>query len=468
MQACERPELLDIPLDVLTKICRHLNVYELVRVAETCKRFRHGGLATVELPTESPVVSALLEHAFRRAKLIPNVRLIGCSASWVAYIVQRARQRRCLEAPPIAAGMAHSVFADATGRLLTCGTGHATGHGDADRRYFDPILVAGMAGIRVRSVAATCDGTLALSWDGRVYSWGYNPYKQLGHEDGRPKPMPSLVPGLEGVRCIVAAYHRSLAVTHSGAVFSWGRVRWDGDGDLIRPTIVEGVGGVRVRRVCAGEDTAFAIGEDGEVFSWGRGKHGLLGNGEEQDQPSPKRIEALRGVRMSTASVGSCHALALAEDGLVYSWGPNRYRTLLGNPDVEREWLPTPVEALRGVCITSIVTCIDCSHAVSDIGEVWAWGVDEEMDALGHGEADDCLLPKPIEALRGIFVHTVAACWNHKLAVADDESVYVWGRDLTQAGHLGMALNADKAGHVRHVRTPRRVIAPGLRVACEL
>jgi alpha-tubulin suppressor-like RCC1 family protein len=75
--------------------------------------------------------------------------------------------------------------------------------------------------------------------------------------------------------------------------------------------------------VCAGQYVVFAIGHDGEVFSWGDGKCGRLGHGDTEDQQSPKRIEALRSVRARSVAVGDDHALALAEDGLVYAWGEN-------------------------------------------------------------------------------------------------------------------------------------------------
>jgi hypothetical protein len=44
-------DLLDLPLEVLTCVCQQLDLLDLVRVAETCKRFRHGddGLVTVGL-----------------------------------------------------------------------------------------------------------------------------------------------------------------------------------------------------------------------------------------------------------------------------------------------------------------------------------------------------------------------------------------------------------------------------------
>jgi alpha-tubulin suppressor-like RCC1 family protein len=102
-------------------------------------------------------------------------------------------------------------------------------------------------------------------------------------------------------------------------------------------------------RAGAVEVSAFAIGGDGQLFSWGRGNAGRLGHGDMQNQRSPKRVEALRRVCVSSVAVGRCHALALTEDGLVYAWSKQVRLAVFGNPHVERELLPKPVEALRGV-----------------------------------------------------------------------------------------------------------------------
>jgi hypothetical protein len=121
----------------LTGICQQLDLRDLVRVATTCERLRHGdgGLDTTELPTKSPVVAALREHACPAGVGIPSTRPIGCSDSWVAYLARCARQRRCREAPLIVAGVFHSLFLDAAGRLLSCGEGAAVGHGDEEVTY---------------------------------------------------------------------------------------------------------------------------------------------------------------------------------------------------------------------------------------------------------------------------------------------------------------------------------------------
>jgi hypothetical protein len=169
-------DLLDFPVVLLTDVCQQLDLRDLVRLGQTCKRFRGGncGLETAELLANSPVVTALHEHAFPGGGLLPRTRPMDCSESWVAVLTRCARQRRCREAPLIAAGDSHSLYVDAAGRLLAGGEGVAVGHGDEDETilYPDPTPVAAMAAIWVRSVAAGDTHSLALTWDGRVYSWG--------------------------------------------------------------------------------------------------------------------------------------------------------------------------------------------------------------------------------------------------------------------------------------------------------
>jgi hypothetical protein len=216
--------LLGLPLEVLTDVCLHLDLRDLVRASEACKRVRHGdgALKSVDLPIKSPVVMALRDLAFPRPELVPRRRPVGCSKSWVAYLARCARQRRCREVLPFAAGNHHSLFVTAAGQLMACGDGAAAGHGDA-RRHFEPAPVAAMAGVCVVSVAAGFHHSLALGWDGRVYSWGRNEYGQLGHRDTQRRPAPALVSWLKGVRYITAAYDRGVAVTYSGNMFHWSR-----------------------------------------------------------------------------------------------------------------------------------------------------------------------------------------------------------------------------------------------------
>jgi hypothetical protein len=267
---------------MLTGVCQQLDLHDLVAAAGTCTRFRHGdgALETVELPTKSPVLRVFCEHAFPGDDQIPRTRPIGCSKSWVAFLFREARQRRCPGTTlPIAAGDECSLFVDGARRVLVCGQGSAAGRGSAGP-YYNPTPTSAMAGVRVRGVASYCYHSLALTWDGQVYSWGNNASRQLGHGDTLSRSSPALVNGLQDVRGIATAFHSSLAVTHLGVVFSWGKAFHPGGQNQLLPIIVEWFDGVRMCRVSATtESVAFAIGEDGELFSWGTGSGGLLGHG---------------------------------------------------------------------------------------------------------------------------------------------------------------------------------------------
>jgi alpha-tubulin suppressor-like RCC1 family protein len=230
--------------------------------------------------------------------------------------------------------------------------------------------------------------------------------------------------------------------------------------------------------VSAGQIASFAVGQDGELLSWGRGEYGSLGHGDTQDQPSPKRVEALRGVRVSSVSAGVSsatygfnHALALTEDGLVYVWGKKGLFGLSGTPNVSTELLPKPVEALWGVRVVSIAAVQWCSYAVADTGELWVWGRHEPCVEPRCEDRPDCPVPKPLQSLRGLKVVAVATGHGHTLAGADDGSVYAWGGECfaTQSGALGLGPIVQ---HLRGpLRTPQRIPIPhpgALLVACGL
>lgn len=161
-----------------------------------------------------PVVTVLREHALPGSEVNPSLRPIDCFESWVTYLARCARQHRFREAPPIWAGDTHNLFVDAAGWLMTWGKSFAVPPGHADSIHSDPTPVAGMAGVRVRSLATGALHNIALGWDGRVYWWGTNPSNGM-----LLSPVP--VEGVKGVCGIVSAFAHSLGVTESGAVFGW-------------------------------------------------------------------------------------------------------------------------------------------------------------------------------------------------------------------------------------------------------
>jgi alpha-tubulin suppressor-like RCC1 family protein len=107
------------------------------------------------------------------------------------------------------------------------------------------------------------------------------------------------------------------------------------------------------------------------------------------------------------------------------------------------------------------------SYAVTETGELWAWGCDSQfLSPLGHDEKMNGPVPKRIQSLRGVKVDAVATSSHHTLALADDGSVFAWGnRDAAKFGALGLGSSVEQAQ--RTVPAPQRLPALLWRVCCD-
>ncbi len=65
---------------------------------------------------------------------------------------------------------------------------------------------------------------MALTQDGRVFSWGHGKAGRLGHGSEDTHAEPSLIQSLAHLKMVqvAAGENHSLAVTDSGVVYSWG------------------------------------------------------------------------------------------------------------------------------------------------------------------------------------------------------------------------------------------------------
>ena len=232
------------------------------------------------------------------------------------------------------------------------------------------------------------------------------------------------------------AYH-SLAITADGAVWSWGQggLGQLGHGDWqgqSLPKKVEALAGRRVVAVSAGGEHSLALTADGAVWSWGYGGFGKLGHGDEQRQLRPKKVEALAGQRVVAVSAGAYHNLSLTADGSVWSWGDRDYGKLGHGSDRQNQLLPKKVEALAGRRVVGVSAGGELSLALTADGAVWSWGMGG-WGALGHGDEQDRMLPKKVEALAGQRVVVVSAGLGHSLALTADGAVLTWGEGETGA-----------------------------------
>ena len=290
------------------------------------------------------------------------------------------------------------------------------------------------------SVSAGAFHSLALTADGAVWSWGHGSLGRLGHGDLQRQLLLKKVEAFAGQRVVAlsAAAHHSLALTADGAVWSWG---WGSSGRLghgdeqnqLLPKTIEAFAGQRVVTVSAGYEHSLAITADGAVWSWGLGVFGKLGHGDQQRQLLPKKVEALAGQRVIAVSAGLMHSLALIAEGALWSWGFGTSGQL-GHGDAQNQLLPKKVEAFAGRRVVAVSAGGNHSLALAADGAVWSWG-GGGLGRLGHGDEERVLLPKKVEAFAGQRVVAVSAGLTHSLAITADGAVFTWGKG--DSGCLG-------------------------------
>jgi alpha-tubulin suppressor-like RCC1 family protein len=181
------------------------------------------------------------------------------------------------------------------------------------------------------------------------------------------------------------------------------------------PTVVQELSDHRVCQIAASDMHGAALTEDGALFTW----RTLPLRGYDDDSPermpelgysfhdvvgTPYRVFGLEGVRITSVAVGLRFTVAVAEDGSVYSFGRRDAALGHGNTDGEDD-------------------------------------VDREVDI----DKEDVLLPKRIEALDGIHVASVAAAYDHALALTRCGRVYSWGEGGRYSHELGHGEGSDES-----------------------
>jgi regulator of chromosome condensation len=162
----------------------------------------------------------------------------------------------------------------------------------------------GRKNVRCVEVFAGGNSSFALDAQGCVYAWGPNNYGQAGlpctDEASMIVALLTRVPRLTGIVRMCAADHHTLAVNGKGQLFAFGKLAYgrlglgedftsESNGFTDGPELVPhfASGSDPVVDVAVGDVHSLAVTRSGALFSWGGGDVLQLGNGEEGDQPLP-------------------------------------------------------------------------------------------------------------------------------------------------------------------------------------
>ena len=191
----------------------------------------------------------------------------------------------------------------------------------------EPKMVSYFMNMKVLSIASGKNHMLAIT-DNGVYGWGSSRYGQVGTGGTGRYPRPTLLMNLVGIGVIHVAcgqFH-SLAVTNDGRLYTWGwavhgQLGHDSIEDYHKPTLVKKLSGKKIIYAAGGYAHSVALTAAGYVYSWGCGTYGQLGNGDIQKIALPHKVPMPSPVTHLAA--GYFHNLAVTKDYKLYTWGSN-------------------------------------------------------------------------------------------------------------------------------------------------
>ena len=233
----------------------------------------------------------------------------------------------------VACGSEHTAAIKTDGTLWTCGTnyGGQLGDGTTTSRS-SPGTTAG-GGTNWKQVAGGMGHTAAIKTDGTLWTWGDNPYGQLG--DGtttfRASPGTTAGGGTNWKQVAGGANHTA-AIKTDGTLWTWGYNNYFGhlgDGTTTNrssPGTTAG-GGTNWKQVACGANHTAAIKTDGTLWTWGFGGYGVLGDGAATNRSSPVTT-AGGGTNWKQVAGAYTHTAAIKTDGTLWTWGRDNYGQL--------------------------------------------------------------------------------------------------------------------------------------------
>ncbi|XP_012885257.1 PREDICTED: probable E3 ubiquitin-protein ligase HERC6 isoform X1 [Dipodomys ordii] len=270
---------------------------------------------------------------------------------------------------------------------------------------------AGGAGSEVLQAASGGRHSLLLLIDHTVLSLGDNSCGQLGRRGVPSSKQAEHIQALETLHIDVVSCGKehSLAVCHEGKVFAWGAGSEGqlGTGELkeinFTPKRINALAGIKIIQVSCGNFHSLALSEDSQVFSWGKNSEGQLGLGKNAlMQSTPERVRSLEGIPVAQVAAGGAHSFALCLSGTCFGWGSNKAGQLaVTSKNVQvQSYKPLSVGALK----TLGVTYISCGHehtaVLTQDEKVFTFG-DNSFGQLGYESSAQVRGPKLVERLDG-------------------------------------------------------------------
>ncbi len=303
--------------------------------------------------------------------------------------------------------------------------------------------------------------TVVVTSAGRVFSWGYNMQSQLGDGTNNNSSTPvnitsnfNLTDGEKVIYIAVGSYH-NLAVTSQGRVFTWGTNSYGilGNNSVVSSNLPIDITnnfnlnvGETITSASLGEQNSAVLTSDGRLFKWGRNDYGQLGDSTSPDSYLPLDITSKFNLNGSETiikvSLGHSHSAIITSEGRVFTWGGDNFYGTIGNATNMNQF--TPVEITSFFNLNALETIEDIAvggnHmlAITSDGRVFAWGKNTKGQ-LGNNTETNSNIPLDITSYLGLGVSEevarISLGYESSSVLTTDSRLLIWG--YNQYGNIG-------------------------------
>ena len=283
---------------------------------------------------------------------------------------------------------------------------------------------------------------IARDSDGKLYSWGYNKYGELGNGTTANSSMPICISNIENStlkgKNIVDIYgggSTMIAKDSNGKLYSWGynygRLGNGTTDDSSMPICISDIEGSTLKGkniVDVYYNTYKMIAKDsnGKLYSWGDNDYGQLGDGTTTDSSMPICISDIENSPLREKNIidvyGGFTVIAKDSSGKLYTWGENDYGQL-GDGTTTNSSMPICISdmensPLNGKDIVDVYNDFGIIAKSSD-GKLYSWG-DNSSTIICVNDMED-------SPLKGKNVVDIYYGYGTIMAKDSDGKLYSWG-----------------------------------------
>jgi alpha-tubulin suppressor-like RCC1 family protein len=188
--------------------------------------------------------------------------------------------------------------------------------------HYEPAQCKIFSEVCPRMLACGDEHTIMVDYANETYVWGGNMAGQLGIGHSRePRSVIKLTSLKQGVKYVASKGRKSYLVSNDGKLFSWPNKDANAKFSPAPCKVMDS--NVVFSQVSCGQNFAIALTNNGLLYSRGGNSCGQLGLGDLTDREEFTLVDSLRdyGEKTVEISCGHQHAACKTATGKVFTWG---------------------------------------------------------------------------------------------------------------------------------------------------